>query len=277
MNTFRIVLILVAIVSTFFSHGYASLSPQEEQEALRVSNNAIGSEIGDYTLIDQDSKSFKLRELIGKPFIISLIYTNCGHICPTITMNLGNAMKEAGKDFGTKFTVVTVGFDVENDTSQRMKEYGSNFTSNFKNWRFVTADEETMKKLTKALGFYYKKRGAHPVDGAGGFDHLNVVTVVDARGEVYKHIYGIDFKPQEVLQPVYESMGAVARQKQLKPAGIIDRITLFCYKYDEASGTYKLNYPFLIKMTLEAITIFTIILFVWRRDIKSVFQRCISH
>jgi len=59
--------------------------------------------------------------------------------------------------------------------------------------------------------------------------------------------------------------------------GILDRIVLFCYKYDEKTGQYKLDYPFLIGTAMEAIVILTIILFVWGRSIKSFFVRRFSH
>lgn len=269
---FRRVFFSFALILTLAltSSSHASLSSQEEQAAFNLSNNAIGKAIGDYSLIDQDGKRFKLKEFAsGKPFVISLIYTSCGHICPAITMNLKNAVKEAGKDFGAKFNAITIGFDVENDTSQRMKEYGGNFTDNFKHWKFAVADKETIEKLTKALGFYYKKTD-------GGFDHLNVVTIIDANGMIYRHVYGIDFKPEEILSPVYQAGAGkpyYAKSSGHGDKGIIERIVLFCYKYDEKTGQYKLDYPFLIGTMLEAITITAIILFVWGGNIKSFFTR----
>lgn len=272
MNIFRIVLIISCLVLALFSQSHASLSSQEEQEAFNLSNNAVGREIGDYTLIDQDGESFKLKEFAGgRPIVISLIYTSCGHICPTITMSLKNAIKAAGKDLTTKINAITMGFDVENDTPKRMKEYGSNFTDNFKNWKFATADKDSIEKMAKDLGFYYEKI-------QGGFDHLNVVTIIDAKGKIYKHVYGLDFKPEEILSAVsgatnqnYDRVVSTGSQ------GILNRLILFCYKYDEKTGQYKLDYPFLIGTAMEAIVILTIILFVWGRNIKSFFIRRFSH
>src|SRR3989304_876047 len=271
MNTFQKTFIFLTLTLTLTSYSHASLSPEEEDNALKLSNNAIGKKIGDYSLTDQDSKVFKLKEFAGnKPIVISLIYTSCGHICPAITANLKNAIQEADKDFGTKFNAITIGFDVENDTPQRMKEYGANFTADVKNWRFATADRETIERLTNNLGFYYKKI-------EGGFDHLNFLTIVDSKGKIYEHVYGIDFKPRDVLQPVSEAIYKTAEQKEIKIGGFIDRLKLFCYKYDNATGTYKLDYPFIVKMVLESMTILIIILFIWGRDISVLFQRRFGH
>lgn len=232
----------------------AALCFQDENAAIRESEKAIGRRIGDYTLIDQDGKNFRLKEMPGKPLVISFIYTSCGHICPTITMNLRKAIKEAGKDFGEKFNAITIGFDVEHDTSQRMKEYGGNFTDDFKNWRFATSDRETIERLAKDIGFYYKKTDE-------GFDHLNLVTIVDKNWKIYKQVYGMDFKPQEILQPIYQSLspqGAPAPE----PSGIIGKLFLFCYKYDPATGTYKLDYAMLMTLAMGPIFFFITVLLI---------------
>ncbi|MBI3397952.1 MAG: SCO family protein [Deltaproteobacteria bacterium] len=223
-----------------------SLTAKDEETAIKLSNKVIGNYLGEYTLIDQDGKNFRLKEFLGKPLLISFIYTSCGHICPTITMNLKKAIKEAGRDFGVKFNAIIIGFDVENDTPQRMKEYGSNFTDDFKNWRFAAANKETIDKLAKDIGFYYRKV-------EGGFDHLNFVTVVDKDGKIYKQVYGMDFKPQDILQPVYQSLSPQKSGFIAQPSGIIGKLLLFCYKYDEATGTYKLDYGMLIPMIIGPI------------------------
>ncbi|MBI3752784.1 MAG: SCO family protein [Deltaproteobacteria bacterium] len=270
MNPLRIALLFSAFIPALWSPAEAALSAQEEKGALELSGSAIGKEVGDYTLIDQDGKKFRLREFAaGKPLIISLIYTSCGHICPTITMNLKNAFQKADKDLGVKFNAITVGFDVENDTPQRMKQYGGNFTNAFNSWRFATADKLTIEKLAKDIGFYYKKV-------TGGFDHLNAVTIIDAKGRIYRHVYGLDFKPEDILGPVYQAAAEKLDYKQSsghEGGGIIDRIILFCYKYDEKTGQYKLDYSFLIGTVAEAITILSVIIFIWGKEIKLFFLR----
>ncbi len=232
MKNFKRIALFTAIILIQHQHTNASSSPQN---AMIASNNAIGKYMGNHTLIDQDGRRFNLGGFRGIPIIISLIYTRCSHICPTITMNLRNAIKEAKKDFGGKFKTITIGFDVENDTPTRMKEYGQDFTHNFQDWIFAAAERDTIDRLAKELGFYYKKMES-------GFDHLNVVTIIDGEGKIFKHIYGIDFKPEEILGPISElfANGRIA-SKIKEPKGLLERLILFCYKYDPATGTYKLD------------------------------------
>ncbi len=243
-----------------------------KQDAFKLANIAIGKKIGDYKLIDQDGKSFSLKKFSGKPIIINFIYTSCGHICPTITMSLGKAIKEAGKDFGTTFNAVTIGFDIDNDTPHRMNEYGRSFTDDFRNWKFVTADKETMRKITDDFGFFYKKI-------PGGFDHLNAVTIVDSKGSIYKHVYGINLSPGEILDPLYQSIKTVEgesaekRYSDLEFYEIFTSIKLLCYDYDESTGTYKFSYTLLILRLVELIIVLGIIYSIWAKGIRSLFSR----
>lgn len=264
-----------AISTIFFTsllifYSSEAFSYQDERQALTKADKAVGGYIGDYTLIDQNGKAFKLKEFAGKPLIISFIYTSCSHICPTITMNLKKAIKESGNDFGAKFNAITIGFDVKNDTPKKMKEYGSNFTNDFKHWRFATTNKETIDKLANGIGFYYRKAD-------GGFDHLNLVTVIDKDGKVYKQVYGMDFKPQEVLQPIYQSLSVQKGAPIAKSSGLLGKILLFCYKYDEATGTYKLDYGMLLPLIMGpmflGVTILLIIYLFWSNEIKKVVFR----
>lgn len=268
---FNTAILTIFFISLLIFYSSEAFSYQDERETLMKADKAIGGYIGNYTLIDQDGKAFNLKEFVGKPLIISFIYTSCGHICPTITMNLKKAIKEAGKDFGAKFNAITIGFDVENDTSKRMKEYGSNFTDDFKSWIFATAKKDTIDRLAKDVGFYYKKAD-------GGFDHLNLVTVIDKDGKAYKQIYGMDFKPQEVLQPIYQSLSVQKGAPIAKSSGLLGKILLFCYKYDETTGTYKLDYGMLLPLIMApiflCITILLIIYLFLGNEIKrAVFKR----
>lgn len=268
-------LFFVTILLLFFftNVSLASQGSMNKQEALLFANNAIGNDIGNYTLIDQNGKRFKLRELIGKPFIVNFIYTGCGHICPTLTMSVGKAIKDSGKDFGTKYQAITIGFDFENDTPQRMNEYGRSFTNDFKNWRFATSDRDTISRMAEDFGFFYKKI-------RGGYDHLNAVTIVDSRGKIYKHVYGLEITSKEILDPIYQSINI--RKGDTEDTGfstiefsalINNGIKLLCYEYDESTGTYKFSYTLLVMRVVELIIVFGIIYSIWAKGIRSLFSR----
>lgn len=163
------------------------------KERLITAEAAVGKKVGSYTLIDQDGKQFQLADLGGKPYVINFVYTNCSHACPLLTSNLATAVKGAKKELGVKFRMMTVGFDTEHDTPGAMKQFGSRFVERFDGWTFATADRATMDALTSNFGFYYQK------EESGGFAHMNMVSLVDSKGVIKRHVYGMELNKKELL------------------------------------------------------------------------------
>lgn len=259
-------LCLSALVALFvFQVSYASEPSKSDQQASIVrSEDVIGKKIGEYVLVDQDGKEFNTSQIMGKPFVVSFIYTTCIHICPTITLSLSNATKQNVLALGKDFRFITVSFDPEQDTPQKLKEFGSNFTKDFTNWKFTSADKETIDRMARDFGFFYKKDGDQ-------FQHMNVVSVVDANGKILTHVYGMDFKPEQVLDPIYDPDKFRNGEKK-GLAGLLKKVTLFCYKYDPATNTYKLDYVLVLHMVLEGTVLFGLLFFVWRKEIKAFFS-----
>ena len=223
-----------------------------------AANGAVGGRIGDYLLIDQDGKTFHLRELLKRPLVVSFIYTQCSHTCSYITASLANAFKEAGETFGEVFTALTIGFDVQNDTVEAMRAYGESFTDDFTRWRFATAPEDVIKAITEEMGFWYRKRAD------GTFEHLNMITIIDTSGRVHRQLYGIEYSVEDILKTVYnalESSGPMGALPVTGSSGLFDMLKLMCYTYDETTGTYRPDYTFIISVIL-GLSIQVIIVFV---------------
>ena len=100
----------------------------KQTELIITANESIGKKPGNYTLIDQDGNRFSLSEYIGKPLIINFVYTNCSHVCHISTAILAGIVDDMTRELGQKVNILTVSFDYETDTAERMKEYGGNFT-----------------------------------------------------------------------------------------------------------------------------------------------------
>src|SRR3989337_3047556 len=219
---------------------------------------AIGNRMGYYPLMGRGGRGVQQRGLLNKPLVISFIYATCDYACPLITTHLRDAVKEAGYDFGKKFRIITISF-APDDTSDRMRSFGSNFIDSFENWKFATGDEETISMLARDVGLSYTK-----VDKV--FQHLNFFTVVDTEGKVYKQIYGIDFKPKTVL----ESIDMAIEQKKLwvRFINIMDAIKAFCYTYDAKTGRNAPHFSLLMPVILGALAqifIIALLVYIFRR------------
>src|SRR5210317_2045965 len=92
----------------------------DKDSALAVSQAAIGTRLDDYRLRDVRGQVFQLGQLAGRPLVVSMIYTSCHHVCPTITRNLARNVEVAREALGEHaFSVVTIGFDWQVDSPER--------------------------------------------------------------------------------------------------------------------------------------------------------------
>ena len=218
-----------------FVHAVPEAPTYDREAALGRSQAALGAELANYTLRGIDGQAFDLDILRGKPLVVSMIYTSCHHVCPTITRNVQETVDIAREALGEDaFSVVTVGFDWQVDTPERMRIYRRQFGIDDRNWHFLSADGATIDALAANLGFAFF---ASPK----GFDHLSQTTIVDADGRVYRQVYGQDFAPTALVEPLKQLVFDTPRT-----AGIVehwvDTFRLFCTVYDPNSGRYRFDY-----------------------------------
>lgn len=275
----KLILIPSFFIASFFLLANNSLATEyyrydmKQMKAYVNARQSIGRKVGNFTLTDQDGIPFNLKDYLGKPLLINFIYTNCPNTCSVNASIIAKSIKELGRDLDGKANVITIGFDYERDTPQRMREYGEAFTKDFKYWRFATGDRKTIEGLTREIGFYYKKIGE-------GFDHLNMISIIDLRGQVYKHII---YSNDEEINNARE--GLVAALKKLlsdsdaskdfkKSFGLIEKIKLLCSEYDPSTRAYKFSYYyFLTKFILGNILFYILpLIILWRRGILSLIK-----
>lgn len=220
----------------------------DEKAALTVSQGAIGKAIGNYTLVAADGRSVRLSDYLGKPLVISLIYTSCYHICPTTTQYLAKVVRTARAALGPEsFAVLTIGFDTPNDTPEAMGRFAREQNLDILRWEFLSADAVAMEGLAKDLGFI-SFRAPH------GFDHLIQATVVDAQGRIYRQIYGMEFDTPLLVEPLKELVFGAPTTPSLL-ASLSNRIRLFCTVYDPASGRYRFDYSIFMGLFIGASSI----------------------
>lgn len=211
----------------------------DESTALALSQEAIGRSVGDYQFLDGNGRTITLSSLRGKPVVISLIYTSCYHVCPTVTSNLANVVRDAREALGKdSFSVLTIGFDTPNDTPDRMRVFAGQRGIDMNDWHFVSASAETIRSLTGDIGFSY-------FSSPKGFDHMIQATVLDGSGMIYRQIYGIAPELPALVEPLKEILWG-KQVAATKITGWLNNIKLFCTVYDPTTGLYRFDLsPFL--------------------------------
>ena len=252
MRSYKIIfsLVLTSLLISGTAHAaiQATAASYDEQQALARSQAVLGHSVGDYTFLDGNGNSVTLGSLRGKPVIISLIYTSCYHVCPTITTNLAKLVRIARDALGNdSFSVLTIGFDTASDTPDRMRLFAKQRNIDLDNWHFVSADAATVKRLSDDVGFSY-------FSSPKGFDHMIQATLLDGEGRVYRQVYGMAPEAPALVEPLKELL--YGKQVAATPIeGMLNNIKLFCVVYDPTTGMYRFDYSIFIGLFIGLVTL----------------------
>lgn len=244
---------------------WAENKTERSEEVLASSQAALGQTLPNLTFTSSLGRTVALADFRGKPLLVTLVYTGCTDVCPTLIETLYPAIKEAQKTFGAdSFSLLTIGFDVRKDTPDLMQSFARAHGADLPNWHFLSTDHETLDKLAKAVGFSFYSR-------AGGFDHLAQVSFVDGDGRLYQQVYGATFEPPLIIEPLKDLIfGRAGTPVSFK--NLIDRLKFYCTIYDPNSGRYYFNYSLFIGIAIGA-ACFSLVLILlireWRRAAAS--------
>ncbi|MDH3692596.1 MAG: SCO family protein [Gammaproteobacteria bacterium] len=236
----RIAACMIVSLVAYSAYGHEQVDSEfDESKALQISQASVGATVGDYQFASADGQNVRLADLDGRPIVINLIYTSCYHTCPMLTSHLSSVAEIAIEALGADgFLVLTIGFDSAMDTPQRMRQYATDRDLDLPNWRFLSADTDTVKSLTRDLGFTYF---ASP----NGFDHTIQTTVLDADRRVYRQIYGSSFDSPQLVEPLKDLIFGT-RVNASSVSGWINGVRLICTVYDPTSGRYRFDYSLFV-------------------------------
>lgn len=140
-----------------------------------------------FVLVDQHGNRLTNEDLRGKTVLYTFLYTNCGAACDEQNATMREVQSRLAEVNVANMPVefVTISFDPERDTPERLQAYADAVGADGVQWRFATADPSRIKQLV-GLGFevYYTP------DGQGGFRFDPAYVLVDGWGIVrgeYKH------------------------------------------------------------------------------------------
>ena len=226
-------------------------------QALAVSQAAIGRTVSDVEFTSADGRRLTLGELRGKPLVLSMVYTSCYQICPMTTRFLSGVVDKARAALGEdSFAVAVVGFDVEVDNPAAMQYFANKQGISDKGWQVLSASSSAVEALSGDIGFQY-------FASSNGFDHLIQATVIDAEGRVYRQVYGQVFDTPLLVDPLIELVLGRSPPEQPLLDNLVSKIKLFCTTYDPVRDGYYFDYSLFIGMLIGgSIIVFTAVIVV---------------
>jgi len=214
----------------------------DREQALRLSQAAIGRQVGGHILLNREGRPVALSSFRGKPLLVSFIYTGCFQVCPTTTRSLQETVEGLQKSVGpNQFNVVSIGFNQPADSPQALKAFATQYGIKTPNWDFLSPPAAIVPALAADFGFVFQASPA-------GFDHVLQVSILDAEGRIVRQVYGESIAPAELGEPLKMLLAGQPVQTHELIDQLMDRVRILCTVYDPKTGAYKVDYtlPFQI-------------------------------
>ena len=187
----------------------------------------------DLTFHDESGQAVKLGDYFGsKPVVLALVYYSCPQLCNQVLNGLTSSLKTlTAFDIGKEFNVVTVSFDPR-ETAELASKKKETYIDWYKRpgaaegWHFLTGDQPAIDSLTEAAGFHYNYDPKTNL-----FAHASAIMIVTPKGKLARYFYGIEYPASDVRLGLVEA-------SENKIGSPVDKLILYCFHYDPASGKY---------------------------------------
>ncbi len=145
----------MVLVATFAMAGFVStpsaaagVSKRDQAKLKRY-----GKYGGPFTLIDQNGKTVRDTDFLGKYMFVFFGYTSCPDVCPTAMQTVGDSLElmgDAGKDIQPIFITI----DPERDTPKVLADFTKNFSPRI---IALTGDKKAINAVAREYGVNFEK------------------------------------------------------------------------------------------------------------------------
>ncbi len=139
-------------------------------------------------------KPIKLGDLAGKPQVVLMFFSRCTYACPILLNDLKRINIALTPEQRAKVGFTLVSFDTERDTPVALAEYRQVWNLPAENWTLLSGKPDDVLELAALLGVKYKQ------DANGQFAHSNVISVLNAKGEIIHQQTGLNEDVDETVQ-----------------------------------------------------------------------------
>ncbi len=218
---------------------------------------------GDIVIVDHSGKEKEIGQFFDgkRPVLLHLVFYTCPHNCRFAMKFLSETVNALSDELGSfkigdDYRVLTVSFDVSDTTQTAAGKAEENralltYAKGAEELGFFTAGQSDISRLTGSVGFGFRKEG-------NGFDHQSALIVLTPEGKVARYLYGIEHKPADVKLALIE-----ASEGRIGTNTAINKVLLFCYKFDPVGKRYALRAIGIVKIS-GAITLLVLTVFLYK-------------
>ena len=160
------------IVAAFGGNGGRGEPPSLEAPAPAPLPDLGG--VPDFSFTERSGRTVARKDLLGKVWVADFIFTNCGGVCPAMSLRLGEVHAALRKE--PDALCVTWTTDPERDSLEVLREYAGRWNASEDRWLFLRGEQAAVLSLQ----FHGFKLGSLTEP----FQHSERFVLVDARGRI---------------------------------------------------------------------------------------------
>jgi len=186
----------------------------------------------DLVFKDESGRDVRLGDFFGtRPVVLSLVYYECPMLCSLTLNGLVKSMRLLTLNLGEDFHVVTLSFDPKEKpdlAAAKKKVYAGDYgrPAAASGWHFLTGSSDSIHRLADAVGYRFQWD-----DKTMQWAHASAIMILTPDGRVSQYLYGIEFSARDLRLSLVEA-------SHNKIGTLVDRVLLFCYHYNPATGKY---------------------------------------
>lgn len=133
--------------------------------------------VPEFSLTNEFGKPFGSKELKGRYYVASFMFTSCPTTCPGLVERLKKVQKRV-RGLGQKIAILSISVDPDWDTPKILNQYARKHKANPYVWSFLTGERAELKKLL-IDGFKVPMGDKEPVSaGVVGTEEITLMDIV---------------------------------------------------------------------------------------------------
>ena len=138
----------------------------------------------DAKFTNDSGQPFTLGNLRGRPVVLNMFFASCGYACPLQVTDMQAIRGQLPAALRDRAVFVLVSFDVAQDTPAALATYRRQRSLDGQ-WILLHGSDDAVRELAALLGVKYAPAGD------GMFAHSNIITILNAQGEIVHQRNGL--------------------------------------------------------------------------------------
>ena len=133
-----------------------------------------------------------LTSLKGRPQVVTMFFAHCQYACPLLVYKMKQIEAALPENLRTNVGFTLVSFDADRDTPEALRAYRAQHHLG-PEWTLLHGNSDEVLNLAALLGVQFKR------DAQGQFAHSNLITVLNANGELAYQEPGLNLDTGELI------------------------------------------------------------------------------